>query len=281
MIGRIWALASLAVVSLLIGVPTASGSVTLGQMPSTSMADCGGGPVDLITPTVTSGNSYAAPSDGTITSWSTHGSTAPGAGTAKLKVFRKIADPATYQVVAQDNFRTISQSVVNTFNVTLGGIQAGDVIGLDFTGHTGCQFPVPGGTFLTHGGTGGDIPTGGQGDFMVNTGFQVDVSAAFDPSHKFTLGAVTRNKKRGTATLGGTFPGPGQVVLSGKGVKGAGTPIQVAAKGDVALPIKAAGAKRHTLFDTGKVTLNVSAVYTPTGGSAGSAATKVKLKKKV
>jgi hypothetical protein len=267
-----------AVVSLALGAPTASASVTLGQLPATSMANCGGGPVDLITPTVTSGNSYVAPGDGTITSWSTHGSTMPGAGSAKLKVFRKIAAPAKYLVVAQDNFRTINQTVVNTFNVTMGGIQAGDVIGLDFQGNTGCQYPVPGGSFLTHS---PDIATGGQGDFMVNTGFQVDVSAVFDPSHKFTLGTVTRNKKRGTATLTGTFPGPGSVILTGKGLKGAGTSVPVAAKGDVALPIKAAGSKRATLFDTGKVALNISASYTPTGGDTGTASTKVKLKKKL
>jgi hypothetical protein len=278
MIGRIWALASLAVVSLLIGVATASASVTLGQLAPSSMANCDAPAVDLITPTVSSGNSYVAPGDGTITSWSTHGANVALTGSAKLKVFRKVADPAKYEVVTQDTARSLNPTVVNTFNVTMGGIHAGDVIGLTFLTHTGCQYPVPGGSFLSHS---PELATGGQGDFNVSSGFQVDVSASFDPSHKFTLGAVTRNKKRGTATLAGTFPGQGQVVLSGKGLKGAGTPIQVAAKGDVALPIKAAGAKRRTLFDTGKVTLNVSASYTPTGGSAGTAATKVKLKKKV
>ncbi len=278
MIGRIWAVVSLGLVSLAIGVPAASASVTLGQLSSTSVSDCNAGPVDLITPTVSSGNSYVAPADGTITSWSTRGALSPTDGSAKLKVFRKVADPARFQVVTQDVFRTITHNALNTFNVTLGGIQAGDVIGLDFQTHTDCQTSVPGGSFLTHG---GDIPTGQQGDFTVNPNLQVNVSAVFDPSHKFTLGAVTRNKKRGTATLTGTFPGPGSVTLTGKGLKGAGTAIPVPGKGDVVLPIKPAGSKRATLFDTGKVTLNVSASYTPTGGSAGTAATKVKLRKKL
>jgi hypothetical protein len=277
MIRRSWALALVVGVSLALGAPTASASVTLGQLSPGPAVDCTGGPVDLITPTVSSGNSYAAPSDGTITSWSARGGSA-GAGSAKLKVFRKVSDPARYLVVAQDNFRPLNQNALNTFNVTLGGIQAGDVIGLDFQTHTDCQFAVPGGIFLTHA---GDIATGQQGDFTVNPNLQVGVSAVFDPSHKFTLGTVTRNKKKGTATLTGTFPGPGSVTLTGNGLKGAGTPISVPAKGDVALPIKAKGAKRNTLFDTGKVTLNVSASYTPAGGSAGTAATKVKLKKKL
>jgi hypothetical protein len=278
MIGRVWAVSSLAVASLAIGAASASASVTLGHLTPSSVSDCNTPTTDLITPTVSSGNSYAAPSDGTITSWSVNGALSPSNGSAKLKVFRKVSDPARYQVVAQDNFRTINHSVLNTFNVTMGGIQAGDLIGLTFQAHTDCQITTPGGVFLTRG---GDLPDGAQGDFFVGSGFQVNVSAVFDPTHKFSLGTVTRNKKKGTATLTGTFPGPGSVTLTGNGLKGAGTPITVSAKGDVALPIRAKGSKKKTLFDTGKVTLNVSASYTPTGGTAGTAATKVKLKKKV
>jgi hypothetical protein len=267
--------ASLALPLLSAGAATAS--VTLGQVAPTS-ANCSAPATDLIQPTVTSGASYVAPGDGTITSWKTRGGTS--AGTARLKVFRKVGEPNRYRVVAADSSRNLTASVENSFNVTLGGIQAGDVIGLTFQTNTGCQFAVPGESFLSRT---GDLSTGQEGDFTgaPGSGFRTDVSATFDPSHKFTLGGVTRNKKRGTATLAGTFPGPGSVTLTGKGLKGAGTPIQVPAKGDIAMAIKAAGSKRHTLFDTGKVTLNVSAVYTPTSGSAGTAATKVKLKKKL
>jgi hypothetical protein len=277
MIGRSWALALVAVGSLAVGASTASASVTLGQVAPTS-ANCSTPATDLIQPTVTSGNSYVASGDGTITSWSTRGGTSPG--TAKLKVFRKVGDPGKYRVVTQDVYRNLTAAVENTFNVTLGGIQAGDVIGLNFQTNTGCQFAVPGESFLSRT---GDLSTGQEGDFtgVPASGFRTDVSAVFDPSHKLTLGAVTRNKKRGTATLTGTFPGPGSVALTGKGLKGAGTPIPVAAKGDVALSIKAVGAKRAKLFDAGKVALNISASYTPTGGSAGTASTTVKLKKKL
>jgi len=278
MTGRICVVASLGLASLAIGAPTASASITLGQLSASAAADCGGGTTDLVQPTVTSGNSYIAPSDGTITSWSTHGGTSGLTGSAKLKVFRKVGEPVKYRAVAQDAFRTLTGSGLQTFNVTLGGIQTGDVLGLTFATHTGCQFPVPGDAFFSRA---GDLSNGQDGNFNIGPGFRTDISATFDPSHKFTVGAVTRNKKRGTATLTLTVPGPGQVTLSGNGVKGAGTLIPVAAKGDVGVPIKATGKKRTKLFDTGKVTLNVGISYTPSGGSAGTAATKVKLKKKV
>ena len=61
----------------------------------------------------------------------------------------------------------------------------------------------------------------------------------------------------------------------------ANTLLPIAAKGEIALPIKASGGKRRTLFDTGKVTLNISLTYQPNGGTQGNLATKVKLRKKL
>lgn len=279
MIGRLWALATVTVVSLVLGVSTADASITLGQLAPTPTTGCAGGPVELLQPTVTSGNGYVAPAQGTITSWSTVGPSSAGGGQMKLKVWRKVSDPATFRVVAQTGFQTIPTGTLKTFPVTVPGIEAGDVIGLTFQGNVGCDFAVTGDHFLNIGGDFAD----GDGAIFANTApnFRINITADLDPSHKFALGAVTRNKKRGTATLTGTFPGPGSVTLTGKGLKGAGTAIPVPGTGDVGLPIKAAGSKRATLFDTGKVTLNVSASYTPTGGSAGTAATKVKLRKKL
>jgi len=272
MIGRVLTLASVAVISL---ATTASASVTLGET-GPPPSSCGVSD-DFLQPTVVSGATYVAPGDGTITSWSTFGPAA-GSGQAKLKVFRQVSGNR-YSVVTQDAFRTINSPGPFTRNVTIGGVEAGDVIGLTVTGTTGCSFASPGERYLL---LAGDLSNGAAGNFNTSSpNFRVDVSAVLDPSHKFTLGAVRRNKKKGTATLTGSFPGPGSVTLTGKGLKKAGTPIAVGAKGDLGLPIKAKGSKRATLFDTGKVTLNISASYTPTGGTAGTAATKVKLKKKL
>ena len=263
----------------LASAPAASASITLGQLAPAPPPACSSGPVELLQPTVTSGTGFVAPSQGSITSWSTVGPASGGGGQMKLKVWRKVSDPATFRVVAHTGFQTIPAATVKTFPVNVPGVEAGDLVGLTFQGSVGCQFAVSGDSFLN---VGGDFADGDGAIFSgVAPNFRIDIAATFEPSHKFTVGAVTRNKKRGTATLTLTLPGPGQVSLTGKGLKGAGTPIAVAAKGDIAVPIKATGKKRATLFDTGKVTLNVGLSYTPAGGSAGMAATKVRLKKKL
>jgi len=274
MSGRIWALVGAALVAWLsLGAGVAFASVILGQTAPPS-GSCGVSD-DLLQPTTTA-NSYVAPGGGTITSWSTYGPAA-GSGSAKLKVFRKVS-ATRYSVVTQDVFRTLSSPGAFTRNVTIGGVQAGDVIGLTVSGLTGCVASAPGDSFLF---APGDGINGSQKDFSPSANSRVNVSAVLEPSHKFTIGATTRNKGRGTATLSVDFPGPGQVTLSGKGVKGVGQPITVAGSGALGLLIKATGSKRATLFDTGKVTLNLGLSYTPTGGSAGTRATKVKLKKKL
>jgi hypothetical protein len=146
------------------------------------------------------------------------------------------------------------------------GIEAGDVIGLTFQGNVGCDFAVTGDHFLHVGGDFAD----GDGAIFANTApnFRINITADLDPSHKSTLGAVTRNKKRGTATLTGTFPGPGSVTLTGKGLKGAGTAIPVPGTGDVGAADQGAGSKRATLFDTGKVTLNMPPTRRPAAARA-------------
>jgi len=276
MSGRIWALVAAAVAAWLsLGAGGAFASVTLGRTAPPS-SSCGVSD-DLLQPTTT-GNSYVAQGGGTITSWSTYGP-ASGSGSAKLKVFRKVS-ATRYSVVTQDVFRTISSPGPFTRNVTIGGVQAGDVIGLTVTGLSGCVFSAPpGDRYLLRA---GDLSNGAAGDFSTSSpNFGVNVSAVLDPSHKFTIGATTRHKNKGTATLSVDFPGPGRVTLSGKGVKGAGQPITVAGSGALGLLIKATGSKRATLFDRGKVTLNLGLSYTPTGGTAGTGATKVKLKKRL
>jgi subtilisin-like proprotein convertase family protein len=105
------------------------------------------------------------------------------------------------------------------------------------------------------------------------------------PSNVFTLGAVTRNKKKGTARLTVNVPGPGELALSGNGVKTADTAGAVAAKtvpaaGKVRLLIRAKGKKKRKLNETGKVKVMPSVTFTPTGGDPSTQARKLKLKKR-
>ena len=105
------------------------------------------------------------------------------------------------------------------------------------------------------------------------------------PSNSFTFGAVQRNKKKGTATLTVNVPNPGELTGSGKGVKvasAAGAVISktVTAPGNVKLTVRAKGKKKRKLNETGRVKLNVTVTYTPTGGDPSTQSTKVKLKKR-
>jgi len=101
-------------------------------------------------------------------------------------------------------------------------------------------------------------------------------------SNSFTLGRITRNKKKGTATLTVDVPNPGDLTAKGKGVKAAGAAViskTVTAPGAVELLIAAKGKKKRKLNKTGRMKLNANITYTPTGGDPSTQSIKVKLKK--
>ncbi|MFL5870963.1 MAG: choice-of-anchor D domain-containing protein [Solirubrobacterales bacterium] len=109
------------------------------------------------------------------------------------------------------------------------------------------------------------------------------------PSNHFTIEGVTRNTSKGTATVRIDVPGPGNVALGGKGVQpqrsianrafGA-TAKPVAGAGPVDLLIKATGSKKRKLKKAGKVRVQVTITYAPTGGTPASQPLSVKLKRK-
>jgi hypothetical protein len=271
----------LAALSLPASASPARAALTVGQVapggpPPTT---CASGPVDELQPVVTSGNSYVIPGPGTITSWTTNGAAAPGQQ-LKMKIFRKVGEPRTYKVIASD-FRNLAAgggSAANTFSVSIP-VEAGDVLGSNdqnaFTIPNACQFGVPSmESFLQLAAT--DLSDGAEAPFNPGSGaVRVNIAAQFNPSHLFVLGAVTKHKKAGTATITATLPNPGQATLSGKGVKSASAVAPTAS--DVQLLIKATGKKKRKLNDTGKVKLNVAITYTPTGGDPSTQSVKVKL----
>jgi hypothetical protein len=283
-LGRVALSASVATVAMGIYASSALATVTVGQIaPLNPPTNCSGASSDILQPTVTSGNSYVVKGDGTITSWSTSAQT--GAGQMfKVKVFRKVADSgpgvAVYRAVGQDIFRPLASGVVNTFSVSIP-VKAGDVLGNNRQGSTNCVFSVPGEEFWISPFT--DLADGAQDEFSTQDGARANISAEVEPSNQFQLGAVTRNKKKGTAQLAITVPGPGELAVGGKGVKPAADAraVPVAAPGEVLLPIRSRGKKKRKLLDKGKVKLSLEITYTPTGGAAAEQATKLKLKKKL
>jgi hypothetical protein len=105
-------------------------------------------------------------------------------------------------------------------------------------------------------------------------------------SNAFTIGKPKRNKRRGTARLPVTVPGPGTLTLRGEGVKPQ-RPVQPAraarfvnAAGTVKLAIVAKGKAKRRLNRTGKVKLRLKITYTPTGGLANIKKKRVKLIKR-
>ena len=124
------------------------------------------------------------------------------------------------------------------------------------------------------------------GPFMAEQPIFDFVFAVFvKPTNAFTLGAITRNKKNGTATLTVNAPNPGELTASGNGVRASSAGRAVISKsvgaGQAQLLIKAKGKKKKQLNQRGKVKLSVAVTYIPTGGDPSTQSVKVKLLKKV
>jgi len=109
------------------------------------------------------------------------------------------------------------------------------------------------------------------------------------PSNAFTLGKVKRNKRKGTATIPVTLPGPGTLALTGKGLvtqrpaARAGTAAKtVSAAGTVKLTLKVKKAKlKRKLKKTGKLKVAATITYTPNNGDPAAQTLKTKLVKKL
>ena len=258
-------------------------TVTIGQVaPLNPPTVCTGGSVDFTMPNVVSANSYVIPTSGTLISWS-HSAAATLGQNYTFKVFRKIADPTTYQVVAHDGPHLLNPSTVNTFPVNIP-VKAGDVIGFHGAAVShACAFSDPNTqTYLVNT---SDLADGESAAFSpFTTPYVLNISAvlALKPSDNFSFGTLKRNKAKGTATLAVDVPGPGTVSLSGGGVKpqraggGATTSKTVSAAGNVKLPIKAKGKAKKKLNKTGKVKVKAVVTYMPKAEIAGDPKTEVK-----
>ena len=277
--------ASVAAIAIAIGASPASGAVTIGQTSADS--EICEGLLEVLQPTVTAGNSYVVPAVGTITSWSHRAGPSADDQPTRMKVFRKVAEPSTYEVVAQDGPRMVKPGVVNTFASSIP-VSPGDVLGMTTLGMsagnpTSCRFNATGETSLSR--FGEDLPTGIAGAFSSLPDLRVNISAVVEPANAFTLGDVSRNKKKGNAKLTVSVPNPGSLALSGKGVKpvaaGALAAKTVPAAGEATLKIRATGKKKRKLKKRGKVKVRPQATYTPIGGDPSAQSLKIKLKKRL
>jgi hypothetical protein len=111
--------------------------------------------------------------------------------------------------------------------------------------------------------------------------FNAGADAISINSNAFTIGAATRNKKKGTARLPVTVPEAGTLTVSGKGVKTRFTAASTSvAAGTTNVVIKPKGKTKKKLSSRGKAKVKLSITYAPTGLSPNTQKTKLKLKKK-
>jgi hypothetical protein len=262
--------------------PQAAASVTIGRLAPMPSISCAGSTLDLIEPTVTSGTTYVVPpippaSNLVISSWSHNG--APGTptlsatGPMTLKVFRKVADPATYQVVGHDT-ETLIPATLNTFQANIP-VQPGDVIG-EITAtpaSSACNFADTTGAYRA---SATNLADGQSAAFGApTTGRSLNVTAVVSPSNSFTVSKGKPKRKKGTVALTIDAPNPGDLTLSGNGVKAAATTVAAPASGT--LLVRAQGKKRKKLNKAGKVKVQASVTFTPTGGDPSTQSLTVKL----
>ena len=281
---RVFVVCVFAVLSLLASATPAS-AVTIGQTapPDNFCQD----DIDRAQPTVTSGNAYVVPStvpNWTLTSWSTHANSSSGASLT-MKVYRPLGG-TSYQVVGHEGPHILSAGVLNTFPANVA-VKAGDVLGnsVPFSSVLvtvpGCRFTVSGESHFSHS---PNLADGQSGTFSPASDLRLNISAVVTPVNTFSLGALTRNKKKGTATLSFNLPNPGDLSGSGQGAQIASTGAvtgKAVPAGTATLPVKATGKKKRKLNEKGKVKLNLAVTYTPTGGDPSTQSVKVKLKKKL
>jgi hypothetical protein len=259
----------------LAGAGGASAATTIGQLaPGTATATCNTGPVDLVQPTVNGGSNYVVPAGGVaITSWSTNA--AAGAGQQlKMKVFRRVGNTNTFTVVAHDGPRSLTPGTVNTFAVNIA-VQPGDFVGLNDqnagTSNNACFFDVPGEIGNLANGAPNDVADGQNANMLDgDSDSRLNISAVVGSktSNDFDITKVKKNKKKGTAILTVDVPGPGELSLAGPGVKaqragGATISKDVTKAGNVTLKVKAKGAKKEKLSDTGKVKVKAQVTFKP------------------
>lgn len=93
---------------------------------------------------------------------------------------------------------------------------------------------------------------------------QTESFTTLEASNAFSFGKLKLNKKKGSAKLKVLLPGPGLVVLSGRGVKHLSKRVGA---GVTTLTISARGRLKRKLDQLGKVKLKLSVKFAPTGGT--------------
>jgi hypothetical protein len=268
---------AIALIALSALASPAGAAVTLGQVAPTTPSPTCTSTADYLQPSITGGNLYVARQAGTITSWSTRASSTSAGATYVFKIFRRTTDPDVFRVIARAQPRVLT-SGVNTVPVNIA-VRSGDMIGLNQNGTlfpNSCTFSQPGDGVLTRA---GNLGEGESGNFTPVNDVRLNLSAVLVPSNDFTVAAVTRDRKRGSAKMIVNVSNPGVIAMTGKGLRKRRSK-NIAVARTVHFQIAAAGARKRKLARTGKVTLVPTLTFTPTGGDPAAKPVTVKLRKR-
>jgi hypothetical protein len=306
------AVAGAALAVVLLGAPAADGAVSIGQTAPGATNLCGTG--NNVQSAEAGPPSYVIPSSGVITAWQHMAN--PSGGDGRLLVWKgPPVSPLT--LAARSGVEIFTGGQFQSFPTRVP-VSPGEVLGLRVHSmNAGCTFFTGAGDTAI--GTGG-APDIAPGESMMTTSTlsnqRVNVSATLEfdfdgdgfgdetqdrcrapgpndgcPSNTFSFGKVKKNKGRGTAILTVVVPGPGTVVLTGKGLAlqrpaGVSGTEKVAARivdsaGKVNLKVRSKGKKKRKLNRTGKVKVRGNVTYTPTGGEPNTEAKQIKLVKRL
>jgi hypothetical protein len=284
---------------------TAHGSQLIGQT-GTNAGSCTNDEA-YVQKTLTSGPGYSPSAYGVITSWQAAGDPDP-AQTLVLMVLRP--DSASqFSNVGNDVVRTLAPNTLNTFTGLRLPIEASQRIAVYQPpgSHASCDFPS--GNSSDADGYSvpynvGIPPIGQPFDYSgSDDGYRVNAQAVVEPdTDRDVFGDETQDKCVGTAgTANGcpstvaisklkqkgdtkvratvTVPGAGrlQVKSAGKATKSVTKNLTATAVQHLKLTLKLTRSAINQLQTNGTLKLKLKAVYTPPGGSPGSATAKKKL----
>jgi hypothetical protein len=262
---------------------TAGANVTIGN-PLTAPTDggvgAGGAPAKVFV-TTSFGDLDArmsSPVNGTVVSWNLRGSVGVGGPHVfTLRVLRPGgsdfigAGSSTPQTIP-----TVMGDVVRSFGTSIP-IRIGDQIGIGAAPSSVVPCGGPGTpTFRTYNTFADGSPSGSS--IGGGGGLIPQFNAVVAPTNTVALSAVTRHKKKGTASLTVTLPNAGTLGVQGKSVKSQA--LDASAAGDVALTLRPSRKAKKKLKRRGKASGKVAFTFTPSFGDPATQKAPVKLLKR-
>jgi hypothetical protein len=262
---------------------SAGANVTVGNpltLPTTGGLGAGGAPAKVF---VTTGYGAAlaplmsSPVNGTVVQWNVRGSFAVG-GPHTLTL--RVLQPSGANFIGagsstSETIPTVTDDVLRPFSTSIP-IRIGDQIGVGATpGSLVPSTSSSGSTFKTYNTFADSSPSGspiGGGGGLVAA-----VNAVVAPTNTVALSAITRHKKRGTASLTVTVPNAGTLAISGKSVKPQTRDAHQA--GDLSLILQPSRKAAKKLKRTGKSSGKVAFTFTPSFGDPATQQAPVKLLK--